>query len=70
MTTTTNNNNTIPTPWVGNNRRKEMDYFEYMLEMEMDRIESIANAIEADSAPVEQLPEIEIDWENLPWENF
>jgi|LakMenE18May11ns_1017448.scaffolds.fasta_scaffold8690794_2 hypothetical protein len=70
MTTTTNNNNTIPTPWVGNNRRKEMDYFEYMLEMEMDRIESIANAIEADSAPVEQLPEIEIDWENLPWEKF
>jgi hypothetical protein len=70
MTTTTNNNNTIPTPWVGNNRRKEMDYFEYMLEMEMDRIESIANAIEADSAPVDQLPEIEIDWENLPWEKF
>jgi hypothetical protein len=69
MTTTTNNNNTIPTPWVGNNRRKEMDYFEYMLEMEMDRIESIANAIEADSAPVEQ-QEKEIDWENLPWENF
>jgi hypothetical protein len=55
---------------VGNNRRKEMDYFEYMLEMEMDRIESIANAIEADSAPVEQLPEIEIDWENIPMENF
>jgi hypothetical protein len=68
MTTTTNNNNTKPTPWVGNNRRKEMDYFEYMLEMEMDRIESIANAIEADSAPVEQLPEKEINWETM--ENF
>jgi hypothetical protein len=54
---------------VGNNRRKEMD-FEYMLQNEMDRIESIANAIEADSAPVEQLPEIEIDWENIPMENF
>jgi hypothetical protein len=54
---------------VGNNRRKEMDYFEYMLQNEMDRIESIANAIEADSAPVEQ-QEKEIDWENLPWENF
>jgi hypothetical protein len=53
---------------VGNNRRKEMDYFEYMLEMEMDRIESIANAIEADSAPVEQLPEKEINWETM--ENF
>ena len=68
MTTTTNNNNTIPTPWVGNNRRKEMDYFEYMLEMEMERIESIEDALEADSAPVEQLPEIEINWETM--ENF
>ena len=46
------------------------DYFEYMLSMEMDRNESIANAIEADSAPVEQLPEIEIEWENIPMENF
>ena len=68
MTTTTSN--TKPTPWVGNNRRKEMDYYNYMLENEMDRIESIANAIEADSAEVEQLPEIEIDWENIPMENF
>ena len=68
MTTTTNN--TIPTPWVGNNRRKEMDYFEYMLQNEMERIESIADAIEADSAEVEQLPEVEINWENIPWENF
>jgi hypothetical protein len=55
---------------VGNNRRKEMDYFEYILQNEMERIESMANAIEADSAPVEQLPEIEIDWGNIPMENF
>ena len=48
----------------------DYDYFEYMLQNEMDRIESIANAIEADSAEVEQLPEIEIDWENIPMENF
>ena len=48
----------------------DYDYFEYMLQNEMDRIESIASAIEADSAPVEQLPEIEIDWENIPMENF
>ncbi len=68
MTTTTNN--TKPTQGVGNNRRKEMDYFEYMLQNEMERIESMANAIEADSAPVEQLPEIEIDWGNIPMENF
>ena len=46
------------------------DYFEYMLSMEMERIESIEDALEADSAPVEQLPEIEINWENIPWENF
>ena len=63
-------NSTKPTPWVGNNRRKEMDYFSYMLQNEMERIESMANAIEADSAPVEQLPEIEIDWGNIPMENF
>jgi hypothetical protein len=45
------------------------DYFEYMLSMEMERIESLSDSIEADSAPVEQ-QEKEIDWENLPWENF
>ncbi len=45
-------------------------FFEYMLQNEMDRIESIADAIEADSAEVEQLPEIEIDWGNIPMENF
>ncbi len=45
-------------------------FFEYMLQNEMDRIESIADAIEADSAEVEQLPEVEINWENIPWENF
>jgi hypothetical protein len=44
------------------------DYFEYMLSMEMERIESIASAIEADSAPVEQQVEKEIDWETM--ENF
>jgi hypothetical protein len=53
---------------VGNNRRKEMDYFEYMLQNEMERIESIADAIEADSAPAEQMPEKEINWETM--ENF
>ena len=63
-------NSTKPTQGVGNKRRKEMDYFEYMLQNEMERIESMANAIEADSAPVEQLPEIEIDWGNIPMENF
>ena len=49
-----------------------MDYYNYMLEMEMERIESLENAIEADSAEVEQLPEVEINinWENIPWENF
>ena len=46
------------------------DYFEYMLQNEMERIESIADAIEADSAPVEQLPEIEIDWDIFPMEKF
>ncbi len=44
------------------------DYFEYMLQNEMERIESIADAIEADSAEVEQLPEVEINWETM--ENF
>ncbi len=47
-----------------------MDYYNYMLQNEMERIESIADAIEADSAEVEQLPEVEINWENIPWENF
>ena len=49
-----------------------MDYFSYMLEMEMERIESLSDSIEADSAEVEQLPEVEINinWENIPWENF
>ncbi len=47
-----------------------MDYFEYMLSMEMERIESLSDSIEADSAPVEQQVEIEIDWENIPMENF
>jgi hypothetical protein len=47
-----------------------MDYYNYILQNEMEKIESIADAIEADSAPVEQLPEIEIDWENIPMENF
>jgi hypothetical protein len=58
----------MPTQGVGNNRRKEMDYFEYMLQNEMERIESIADAIEADSAPAEQMPEKEINWETM--ENF
>ena len=47
-----------------------MDYFSYMLENEMERIESIADSIEADSAPVEKQVEKEIDWENIPMENF
>ena len=47
-----------------------MDYYNYMLSMEMDRIESLSDSIEADSAPVEQQVEREIDWENIPWENF
>jgi len=47
-----------------------MDYYNYMLQNEMERIESLENAIEADSAPVEQLPEKEINWENIPMENF
>ena len=46
------------------------NYFEYMLQNEMERIESLSDSIEADSAEVEQLPEIEIDWENIPMENF
>jgi hypothetical protein len=46
-----------------------MDYYNYMLENEMERIESLSDSIEADSAPVEQL-EVEVDWENIPWENF
>jgi hypothetical protein len=46
------------------------DYFEYMLQNEMERIESLEDALEADSAEVEQLPEVEINWENIPWENF
>lgn len=45
-----------------------MDYYNYMLSMEMERIESLSDSI-ADSAPVEQL-EVEVDWENIPWENF
>jgi len=47
-----------------------MDYYNYMLQNEMERIESLEDALEADSAPVEQLPEIEIEWENIPMENF
>jgi hypothetical protein len=39
-----------------------------MLQNEMERIESLEDAIEADSAPVEQLPEKEINWETM--ENF
>lgn len=46
------------------------DYFEYMLQNEMEKIESIADAIESDSTGVEQLQEIQVDWENLPEENF
>jgi hypothetical protein len=45
-----------------------MDYYNYMLQNEMERIESLEDAIEADSAPVEQLPEKEINWETM--ENF
>jgi hypothetical protein len=41
-----------------------------MLQNEMERIESLEDALEADSAEVEQLPEVEINWENIPWENF
>ncbi len=47
-----------------------MDYFNYMLQNEMERIESLSDSLEADSAEVEQLPEIEIDWGNIPMENF
>jgi hypothetical protein len=45
-----------------------MDYYNYMLSMEMERIESLSDSIEADSAPVEQMPEKEINWETM--ENF
>jgi hypothetical protein len=45
-----------------------MDYYNYMLSMEMERIESLSDSIKADSAPVEQLPEKEINWETM--ENF
>ncbi len=47
-----------------------MDYYNYMLSMEMERIESIEDALEADSAPVEKLPEIEINWQDITMENF
>jgi hypothetical protein len=47
-----------------------MDYYNYMLENEMERIESLSDSIEADSAPVEQLPEIEINWQDITMENF
>jgi hypothetical protein len=47
-----------------------MDYFSYMLENEMERIESLSDSIEADSAPVEQQVEKEINWGNIPMENF
>ncbi len=47
-----------------------MDYFSYMLENEMERIESIADSIEADSAPVEQQVEKEINWQDITTENF
>ncbi len=47
-----------------------MDYFSYMLENEMERIESDKDSIEADSAPVEQQVEKEINWGNIPMENF
>ena len=47
-----------------------MDYYNYMLSMEMERIESIEDSIEADSAPVEQLPEKEINWQDIKMENF
>jgi hypothetical protein len=45
-----------------------MDYYNYMLENEMERIESLSDSIEADSAP--QLPEIEINWQDITMENF
>ena len=47
-----------------------MDYYNYMLSMEMERIESLSDSIEADSAPVEQLPEKEINWQDIKMENF
>ncbi len=46
------------------------DYFNYMLQNEMERIESLSDSLEADSAEVEQQVEKEIDWENIPMENF
>jgi len=46
------------------------DYYNYMLQNEMERIESLEDAIEADSAEVEQLPEIEINWQDITMENF
>ncbi len=46
-----------------------MDYFSYMLENEMERIESLEDALEADSAPVEQQVEKEINWQ-ITTENF
>ena len=67
MTTTTNNTTqSPPLGWAITGGK--MDYFSYMLENEMERIESLSDSIEADSAPVEQLPEIEINWETM--ENF
>jgi len=47
-----------------------MDYFEYMLSMEMERIESLEDALEADSAEVEQQVEKEINWQDITMENF
>ena len=67
---TTTNNTSPPLRWAITGGKMDYDYFEYMLQNEMERIESLENAIEADSAPVEQQVEREIDWENIPWENF
>ena len=47
-----------------------MDYYNYMLSMEMERIESLSDSIEADSAPVEQQVEKEINWQDITTENF
>ncbi len=47
-----------------------MDYYNYMLQNEMERIESLENAIETDSAPVEQQVEKEINWQDITMENF
>lgn len=46
----------------------DYDYFEYMLQNEMERIESLSDSIEADSAAAQQVPEKEINWETM--ENF